>query len=396
VPKPDKSSPTPKYQQIKENIQKAIEQGRWKPGEQLPKFRELAARFKTTPPTMSRALELLERDGLIEKIHGRGIFVSTNPIRTDPLDTALIVMRVHGHMYSELFSELTDELRKRNLRAQAIDYSRWSYAKRKRIEKEITELLSQDVAGMIVDATCGLMAKSLFALRSSVPHMVFIHRCELPREIPQTSKVLIDYEHGGRLAGEALLREGRKHVVFIHPRRRSVMTNAIWKRSSCGRAIAGFKDYMAASGIDPEKHVRIVELTKSLTFEQLTKQLSHECDAVMCLGDALAPCVYQAASVLGRGIGPDLPVMGMFNTPWSTQLRPQLSSISIGEAQLAQTTARMLREKVVNETVMLKPVLVERSSTACQGGLSFNDDMMLSELADYAHELSDDFADTPE
>ncbi|MGY4906330.1 GntR family transcriptional regulator [Streptomyces sp. 900116325] len=60
---------------IAEDLRHQITTGRIKPGERLPSEVGLAARYKVSTVTLRRALAVLQGEGLVEKIHGKGNFV---------------------------------------------------------------------------------------------------------------------------------------------------------------------------------------------------------------------------------------------------------------------------------------------------------------------------------
>ncbi|RPK51178.1 HTH-type transcriptional repressor YvoA [Streptomyces sp. ADI92-24] len=65
---------------IANDLRTQISSGRIKAGERLPSEAQLAARYAVSTPTLRNALAVLQGEGLIEKIHGRGNFVR-HPIR---------------------------------------------------------------------------------------------------------------------------------------------------------------------------------------------------------------------------------------------------------------------------------------------------------------------------
>ena len=67
----------PLYQQIKEDIKSAIEQGKYKPKEKIPPEPELSAEYSVSRITVRRAVEELCNEGYLVKMQGRGTFVST-------------------------------------------------------------------------------------------------------------------------------------------------------------------------------------------------------------------------------------------------------------------------------------------------------------------------------
>ncbi|MFI0990041.1 GntR family transcriptional regulator [Streptomyces exfoliatus] len=65
---------------IADDLRGQIFTGRLKAGERLPSEPRLAADYKVSTPTLRNALSLLQAEGLIEKIHGKGNFVR-HPLR---------------------------------------------------------------------------------------------------------------------------------------------------------------------------------------------------------------------------------------------------------------------------------------------------------------------------
>lgn len=57
-------------------FRRKINSGEWKPGEKLNSIMQLSAEYKTAIATISKALEILENNGLIKRITGKGVFVN--------------------------------------------------------------------------------------------------------------------------------------------------------------------------------------------------------------------------------------------------------------------------------------------------------------------------------
>jgi GntR family transcriptional regulator len=64
------------YEQIVAGLKRAIGDGRLKPGEALPSFRQLAEESLVSLITVKRAYEELEREGIIFRRQGLGTFVA--------------------------------------------------------------------------------------------------------------------------------------------------------------------------------------------------------------------------------------------------------------------------------------------------------------------------------
>ncbi len=72
----DHHSGVPIYRQIIRQIRQQIMTGGLKEGDQLETVRNLAARLKVNPMTISKAYSFLEAEGLVERKRGIGLFVA--------------------------------------------------------------------------------------------------------------------------------------------------------------------------------------------------------------------------------------------------------------------------------------------------------------------------------
>ena len=76
APTLDMGSPVPLYSQLRELLRQRILDGVYQSHQQLPSELELVARFTVSRITVRQALNDLQREGLIFRIHGKGTFVS--------------------------------------------------------------------------------------------------------------------------------------------------------------------------------------------------------------------------------------------------------------------------------------------------------------------------------
>jgi GntR family transcriptional regulator len=81
----DPSSPVPLYLQMVEQVRNLIAIGSLRPGDRLPAVRDLAARARVNRNTAARAVQRLERDGLVQARVGQGTFILDTAGRVDPL-----------------------------------------------------------------------------------------------------------------------------------------------------------------------------------------------------------------------------------------------------------------------------------------------------------------------
>jgi GntR family transcriptional regulator len=92
----------PLYQQLTEQIKRAIAIGALSPGERLPTVKGLAHDLKLNANTVARVYRDLEREGVIATATGRGSFVSQNGALDNARKIALdVVSRGVDHAVRE-------------------------------------------------------------------------------------------------------------------------------------------------------------------------------------------------------------------------------------------------------------------------------------------------------
>lgn len=75
----DLKSPIPLHFQLKEILEQQILQGHYK--EKIPSERELMEMYEVSRSTVREAVSTLVHEGILEKRHGKGTFVSTKPVQ---------------------------------------------------------------------------------------------------------------------------------------------------------------------------------------------------------------------------------------------------------------------------------------------------------------------------
>jgi GntR family transcriptional regulator len=68
-------SPTPKYRQLADVIRQLIDCGEFTPGDRIPSESQLGDTYHLSRITIRQALSDLEREGLLERVPGKGTFV---------------------------------------------------------------------------------------------------------------------------------------------------------------------------------------------------------------------------------------------------------------------------------------------------------------------------------
>ena len=111
----DADSSVPIWAQLRNRIVFLIDSGFYKPGDQLPYIRELAADIAINFNTVNKAYLSLQSDGYLKSVRGKGVFVSEELVRADTvssknldaiLDDCLHACRKLGLSYDEAVAEM--------------------------------------------------------------------------------------------------------------------------------------------------------------------------------------------------------------------------------------------------------------------------------------------------
>ena len=71
-----RTAPAAPYARIKQHLKDELARGRWPPGAAMPSDAELVAQFGVSRMTVTRALNELRSEGLIERLQGVGTFAA--------------------------------------------------------------------------------------------------------------------------------------------------------------------------------------------------------------------------------------------------------------------------------------------------------------------------------
>ena len=73
----------PIYRQLTDSIRSAVKRGTLASGQKLPTVQDLSADLSIAVGTIKRAYDELEREGIVEKVQGRGTFVCYEPVNLE-------------------------------------------------------------------------------------------------------------------------------------------------------------------------------------------------------------------------------------------------------------------------------------------------------------------------
>ena len=210
--------------------------GRLKPGDLLPTEQQLAATWSIARSTVRQAMAALERDGLIQRIQGKGTFIH---------DQARVQLK-HGLDMLALVLPETQTGFYPSLQ-RSFDESAWQHhdqilvcQSNNDVDRQgnvILQLIDKSVAGVaIVPVTSP--ATPAFQIRQLQKAQIPVVFCHRRVEGIRARLLAIPFREVGRLAGRSLAEQGHRRAAFFSA-----------QPSEAGNAyVAGLTDVLAPGG----------------------------------------------------------------------------------------------------------------------------------------------------
>ncbi|MBO0358168.1 LacI family DNA-binding transcriptional regulator [Hymenobacter sp. BT186] len=231
-----------------------------------------------------------------------------------------------------------------------------------REEKQIDALLKAQVDGVLVSisATTHTFGHFEKVRQQGVP-LVFFDR--MP-DIPQVCGVVLDDYRGAYQVMEHLLAQGCRRIAHLAG---PPLLNTTFQRHRA------YREALLAHGLPYEPHL-VVQLTESdmaagaAAMEQLL-QLPELPDAVFAAYDFPAGGVLQVLEAHQIRVPEDMAVAGFSNEPFTTMVKPQLTSVDQQARHMGETAVKLFLQMLkrtdnyVGQRIVLKPKVLVRDSS---------------------------------
>jgi GntR family transcriptional regulator, arabinose operon transcriptional repressor len=356
--------------QIIETLEQRILNGFYKPNEQFPTENQLSVEFDVSRGTMRKALHILETQGVLSRVAGKGTFVNTLEIinNTEQIPPTNLIGIAIPHRSDQLSSNILNGV-ERVIRDKGYGLVYTNLENHIDTEKEqIIRLKAQRVAGIILFplAVVG-EAQMMCNLIGSTP-LVMVDR-ELTD--PCGSVVMADHYSGAYTAVKHLLELGHSRIVVItHPS----------LASSVKERIRGYEQAMRDANLLPFAPILLLDQgnhplgTLPAYNDEEMKWVDHMLSipehptAAFCINDNLATGVMRLALSKGLRIPEDFALVSFDNSQFAQFTPVPLSSIEQNAVEMGVKAAELLLRKITNplekeQKILLPTHLVVRAST---------------------------------
>lgn len=181
--------------------------------ERLPTLRALAKSYHVSPASAKRVVDKLREEGLVEVIHGRGIYPAGKIDKIKHPATRIIGMICPGGDITNSARKLSDEWLMKDWILSV--YNSADDQQAPEIERRYLErAMAEGFAGVALYPTpIEPRNESLFhKLRLRGMKIAILDRTS--REIPERSAFLMDFHHGGYMCVAQMAMRGYKRIVF--------------------------------------------------------------------------------------------------------------------------------------------------------------------------------------
>jgi DNA-binding LacI/PurR family transcriptional regulator len=352
------------HRKIYSELLAAITQGKYREGQRLPSEAQLVRQFKASRPTVTRALQELQHEGVVERRAGSGTFVR----QAKSHQGYLFGLFVHKLGETEIFDPICRELVKS---AQSSGHSvLWSAtdaaeSTEREIEAICAQYVDRKVSGIFlapveVDAHATQINQHLLAtLERAKIAVVLLDRdfYEYPARSPY-DLVGIDNRRAGFLAADHLLGLGCRRVAFLH---RPNSAETVRSR------ISGYSDALVRHGghLNPE-----LVCEGDPSDEVVVRQLvyDHQVDSVICANDLTAAMLMHTLDNLGIRIPEEVRIVGIDDVRYASLLRVPLTTVhqpcrAIGRNAVLAMVERLGNPQMPSRDIRLQGHLVIRTSS---------------------------------
>ncbi|MDR1541867.1 MAG: GntR family transcriptional regulator [Clostridiales bacterium] len=350
---------SPLYRIIAEDLIREIKVGDYDASKPLCTEKSLCQRYNVSRITAKKAIEMVEKEGLIYRMRGRGSFVKEGAvIIKEPVDVYLpknvALVAPFSITKGGLFIAIE---------AAALDLAEadcfFSLHMHKKEDEMLMALRKLDISGLLYYPS-GVVRMDLMKpfIESGKPVVVL----DKPHNEPSCSSITCDNYDGGRLL--------TKHLLVYGHRKTAYLSRFTEKLSSVRDRYKGYVDTLKESGrglqprfikLDtppnsPPSHDLLRHIIITLRNEGVT--------ALLCENDEVAFYVYLCCMSLGLSVPQNISVVGFDNTEWSVTSGLQITTIDQNFALIGQAIAKVLTAAEYRPQHIRIPVkLIPRASS---------------------------------
>jgi GntR family transcriptional regulator, arabinose operon transcriptional repressor len=362
----------PKHRQVFDSLLEAIQSGVYHVGDRLPSEAELGKTFLASRITIAKAVNELQRLGLVSRRAGAGTYV----LPRKQAAGCVFGLLIPDLGRTEIFEPICHGMMRSPLSAP--HSLLWGHAMgdASQLEQEAEQLchqyISQKVSGVFFAPLEFTPQKDVFNRRiaSALEHahipVVLLDRCILP--YPERSRydlVGIDNRRAGFQITRHLLTLGARRIAFVAKPLSAPTVDA---------RIAGYREALLCAGISLSENLVRHGDPEDKSF---IRALLDECapDAIVCANDLTAARLMHGLLEAGVRIPEEVRMVGIDDVKYASMLPVPLTThhqncSDLGSIAMSAMLERIERPGLPTRDILLQATLVVRKS--CGASLARN------------------------
>ncbi len=328
MPKETAKSSGTKHARLTHELRGRIRSGALLPGDRLPSFSQLREQHGVTLSTIEKSLSTLEREGLIERFHGKGVFVRKKSKATKCL--GFVCGKQGTSAWGLYWVAFMDGVQQA---AHAAGY-------------EIL-LLNPALSPDWQDKVDGAIFHEL-TLEDCLQTPAAVPQVNVLSSVPGLTCVVADEFGGMQQAVRYLLELGHRRIAYL-------VDDSFWQTQI---RLTGYRAALREAGVKASpKWVREIGVDRAHRAwhicgrEQMQAWLESDwaqlgCTALLCHNDEVASGVLPVLRESGVRVPEDLSVMGYDGTILCETTQPRLSSIKVPLREIGARATALLIEQI--------------------------------------------------
>jgi len=329
-----------KYERVTEELRERITAGVWGESGSFPTELQLAREYAVCHLTIRKALDVLISEGIIVRQRGRGTFINEAHLADASSKRLLYVGNVNADFYKELYLALGQASSRLGLRLESIhgvanktghvDVGFSESAMNKMLRNVQTVMCNHDTAEQLLPL-----------IRQHGSHLVILDLYH--RDYPEFPGHVItaDLFRATRLATDHLAACGHRDIAFIGAPDCAVAGKPFHRPALDRLSLQGYRASLAMVGVEVQRKLEVgvrgvlVEECEPILAAWL-KALPVWPTAFVCDGDFRAAALVRVAASLRKRCPRDFSIISTGNTPWCGMSTPALTSVYMGEREMAE------------------------------------------------------------
>ena len=337
-----------KYWKLMSELKQKIVDGTYQAGDKMPSENELAAFYQVSRHTVRKALAILEHEGYIYAVHGKGTFCSEMGRHTKTSrNIAVVTTYLSDYIFPSVIQGIDQVMTENGYSIILKNTKNSSSAEGKCLE----ELLSKDIEGLIIEPSKSEIYCRHIALYKKLDEF----------HIPY---VMMDDFKGGYLITKYLLSLGHRKILGMF---KADDRQGIERHRGYAKALQEYGVFY-----DPDRIIWFHTEDRAVKpFARLRAMAASgiKFDSVVCYNDQIAIKTIQTLSQLGIRVSEDVSVTGYDNSFLAENYQVGLTTIAHPHERLGEIAAKLLLDLMQEKTlsiadrqIVIEPELIERES----------------------------------